>query len=319
LGGHRPSKKLKVGPPERLSGGEQLQIRDFYFLAMSWTTLSIHTPEELQDAIVAEFSCDGILGVWERALPHSGFVELVLYFDPAHIPSRVEDRIGRLFERNDYLVPQMTWDTQAQVDWIREWRKSYTRFSVGRLFEVVPSWESSRGSGEDRIQLEIDPGLAFGTGTHETTQLMLELLENQDPAEDGLCDIGTGSGILTIAAFKLGFRVDVACDLDLDAIRVATQNLYRNGVPVSVFLGSVDALATSSMRLLLANLTSESILGALPEISRVLKRNGHALLSGLLESQVPMLRERLRSAGFSIENETQRGEWMALDVVCDGS
>ncbi len=281
---------------------------------MSWLTITVDVPEELKDAFVGEFSRDRILGVWEKPSPDDRRIELVLYFDEERVPPLVEARVGRLFERNGYPVSKVRFGTQEQEDWTSEWRKGYTSFAVGDRFRVVPSWEEGDEIKSDRIVIGIDPGLAFGTGTHETTQLMLESLEKIDTAVGPLIDLGTGSGILTIAAAKLGFTVRVACDLDADALHVARENLGRNGVGAPLFVGSIDALSTGCAPLVLANLTYDVISNILGEIGRILAPGGMAILSGVLAAQMVAMRTTIREEGFNIEGEVQRGEWVAMKV-----
>ena len=281
---------------------------------MSWLTISVDVPEELKDAIVGEFSRDRILGVWEKTAPGNHRIELVLYFDESQTPPLVEARVGRLFERNGYPVSGVRFGTQEQEDCTREWRKAYTSLSIGDRFQVVPSWEKGEGIESGRIVLDIDPGLAFGTGAHETTQLVLESLENFEIGTGALVDLGTGSGILTIAAAKLGFAVEAACDVDADALHVARENLHRNGVGVPLFVGSIDALCTGCAHLVLANLTCDVIRSLLGEIRRILVPGGVAVLSGILDSQRDALKAPIRVEGFQIQSELQRGEWIAMKV-----
>lgn len=236
---------------------------------MSWNTIPVEVPVELKDAIVGEFSQDGILGVWEKPSAEPDRIELVLYFDKARMAPLVGARVGRVFERNGYPSQEAILGREQQQDWTKEWRKGYTSFSVGTRFQVVPSWEKAGEADSRRIVLGIDPGLAFGTGTHETTQLMLTLLEEIESSEGPVLDLGTGSGILTIAAEKLGFKVAAGCDLDQDATQVARENLRRNGVRVRLFVGSADSLRSGSVRLVLANLTSDVLHNLLGEIKRV--------------------------------------------------
>ena len=281
---------------------------------MSWNTITVEVPNELKDAIVGEFSQDGILGVWEKPMPEADQIELILYFDEARMPPLVGARVGRLFERNGYAPQDAILGKEQQQDWTKEWRKGYTSFAVGTRFQVVPSWETADDVGSRRIVLGIDPGLAFGTGTHETTQLMLTLLEEIELSEGPVLDLGTGSGILTIAAEKLGFKVEAGCDLDQDATQVARENLRRNGIRARLFVGSADSLRSGSVRLVLANLTSDVLHNLLGEIRRVLPPGGLALLSGILDSQVVALGARLEVEGFEIESETGQGEWVAMKV-----
>jgi ribosomal protein L11 methyltransferase len=286
---------------------------------MSWHTITVRIPEDLRDAIVGEFSADHIAGVWERAVngDDGGYpLELVLYFD--QIPPLVDARIGRLFARNGFSPSEAIAGIQEREDWTREWRKGFTSFPLGRGFMVVPSWETPPESARDRHILHIDPGLAFGTGTHETTQLMVEAIESiTRPGDSVVLDLGTGSAILAIAAAKLGGARLAACDIDPDAVQVARSNLKENHAAVSVFVGSVDAVRSAAIDVVLANLTADVIIDVVDDVTRVLKRNGTAVLSGILDIQADAVRREMESRGYRIDVETFRGEWVAM-VACRG-
>jgi len=282
---------------------------------MSWQTITLTVPEELKDAIVGEFSSDGIAGVWERDLPsrEDDAVELVLYFEPGHPPPLVDARVGRVFERNGYDRPSVAVGRQEKEDWTREWRKGFTSFSVGTRFQAVPSWEDP-SVAKERIPIRIDPGLAFGTGTHETTRLVLEVLESLEPADQIVLDLGTGSAILSIGAVKLGHSSVIGCDIDSDAVQVARQNVRRNDSNVSVFVGSVDAIATRSVRLVLANITADVIGLLLPDISRVMEVGGAAVFSGILDTQADAVRREISAAGFVVQLQRTLGEWAVMSA-----
>ena len=278
---------------------------------MSWQTITLTVPEQLKEAIVGEFSSDGIEGVWEREASACNETELVLYFEADHVPPLVEARVGRVFERNGYKAPAIIVGLQEKQDWAREWRTGFTSFPVGDRFEVVPSWEEPSGA-EDRIPIRIDPGLAFGTGTHETTRLMLEVLEALDPVDGTVLDLGTGSSILSIAATRLGHSSVVACDIDSDAVQVARGNLSRNDSIASVFVGSVDAVRSQSVDLVLANLTADVIGGLGPDIGRALMAHGTAVLSGVLGTQTGAIRRQIIEFGLTIDFERTLGEWVVI-------
>jgi ribosomal protein L11 methyltransferase len=173
----------------------------------------------------------------------------------------------------------------------------------------VPSWEEPP-EGDSRIALRIDPGMAFGTGTHESTRMAVELIEGVRLAEP-ILDLGTGSGILAIAASRLGAKRVMASDLDRDAVRVAQANFRKNRVEVPVFEGSTDAVRTSSIGLLLGNLTAEVIESRLGEFARILVPGGTVVLSGILASQAGALEAALAASGFRVDRRIEGGEWVA--------
>jgi ribosomal protein L11 methyltransferase len=281
---------------------------------MFWQTITLTVPEELKEAVVGEFSSDRIAGVWERVADEGGGTEMVLYFDTGKNVPLVNARVGRLFERNGYPVPRVEVGLQEKEDWNREWRKGFTSFPLSRRFRVVPSWEEPPAH-DDRMPLGIDPGLAFGTGTHETTQMVVGELEDLPPGEGLVLDLGTGSAILSIASARLGHDNVVGCDIDADAVQVARENIRRNRCDVPVFVGSADAVATHSVRLILANLTADVLEDVLADVQRILVGSGTAVLSGILDVQAATVRDRFLSSGFEVSKEQARGEWVAMVVV----
>jgi ribosomal protein L11 methyltransferase len=278
---------------------------------MPWQTITLTLPEQLKDAIVGEFSSDGIAGVWEREAPGGNGTEMVLYFEAGHVPPLIDARVGRVFQRNGFQAPVVKVGLQEKQDWTREWRKGFTRFPVGDRFEVVPGWEEP-SRADDRIPIRIDPGLAFGMGTHETTRLVLEVLETLDPVDGTVLDLGTGSAILAIAAAKLGHSRVVACDIDSDAVEVARRNLVRNDSEVPIFLGSVDGVRQGSVDLVMANLITDVIRAVLPDIDRVLKVQGTGVFSGFLDVQADDIRREIIALGLTVDFERTLGEWVVM-------
>lgn len=276
--------------------------------ARIWTTLSLHVPDPLlKDALVGEFSQDAIAGVWERASSPEQ-TEVVFYFDSPGLPPLARARIQRVFERNGHAAPAIEVGHEGAVDWSLGWRKGFTAFEIGTRFRVVPSWEEP--PTDARIALRIDPGMAFGTGTHETTRTVLELMESLDAIPVTL-DVGTGSGILSIAAAHLGARSVVACDVDPDAARVGADNCERNQVSVPVFVGSVDAVRTGSVGLVLANLTADVIRDLAADMRRVLVQGGHAIWSGVLAEQRKDIEALMTTAGFEPARRIECAEWVS--------
>jgi ribosomal protein L11 methyltransferase len=199
-----------------------------------------------------------------------------------------------------------------EMDWTEEWKRSYKSFPIGEGFFVIPSWIET-ACPQDRFPIRIDPGQAFGTGTHETTQLTLEALERWIEPHHVVLDVGTGSGILTIASRLLGAGQVFACDIDPDAVVVARNNMDRNSAQhVGAFCGSTDSIPNNSIHLLLGNLTADVIADLFPEFNRVLKSEGLVVLSGILTEQREDLVQLLHKSHYLIHEECFRGEWLAL-------
>jgi ribosomal protein L11 methyltransferase len=200
-------------------------------------------------------------------------------------------------------------------DWLAEWKKSWQPVAAGR-FIVAPPWiESPTLPGADGppIVIRIEPGMAFGTGTHETTRLCLKAIEKHFRGGSFL-DVGTGTGILAIAAAKLfaDARIE-ACDNDAEAIEIAGDNARLNEVAdrIEFHVGSVSD-QTASADLVCANLTAPAIVDLLPELLGA--TCGRLVLSGILDSQVEMVRLRLVELGATVIDINQDGEWVALVV-----
>lgn len=285
---------------------------------MSWNQLTLDVPDDLIDAVVGELSPNGVAGVWESHAPQPGLTRLVLYFDLRADLEEIENAVRSIFLRSQKQSPAVSRTVVEDCDWTEEWKKSYTSFPIADDFFVIPSWENTV-CPDDRLPIRIDPGQAFGTGTHETTQITMEALARWVEPGQVVLDVGTGSGVLAIAARLLGASRVFACDNDPDAARVAQENIERNAEDnVVTFCGSTDSVRNSAANLLLGNLTADVITGLLPEFDRVLVPHGIAILSGILLEQAEALRNRIDHQGFRIYEEITRGEWLAVVIEKHG-
>ena len=196
-------------------------------------------------------------------------------------------------------------------DWLAEWKKEWRPVEVG-CFIVAPPWSELRPAS-DRIIIRIEPGMAFGTGTHETTRLCLKMIEKYFRGGTFL-DVGTGTGILAIAAAKMfpTARVE-AVDTDADAVQIARENARLNttGDQIAFRIGAIQE-QTASANLVCANLTAPVIVELLPLLLGV--TCGRLVLSGILDSQVGLVESRLRELGAGILESEQDGEWCALVI-----
>ena len=198
-------------------------------------------------------------------------------------------------------------------DWLAEWKKSWQPVELGR-FIITPPWiESAYGPDENRIIIKIEPGMAFGTGTHETTRLCLKAIEKHFCGGSFL-DVGTGTGILAMAAARMfpDARIE-ACDTDAEAIEIARANAQQNEVAdrIDFRVGSIDD-QTPSADMVCANLTAPVIIELLPQL--LAATCGRLVLSGILDSQIATVRSRLNELGATILETDQDGEWVALVV-----
>lgn len=207
-------------------------------------------------------------------------------------------------------------------DWENNWKQYFHPLSIGEKFLICPSWE--KVSGEGRTVIEIDPACSFGTGRHETTALCLEELEKQDIAGKDVLDMGCGSGILGIAALKLGAKHVDAVDIDMVATRIAGENAEKNGIPeglMDIYCGNIltdgtlcESLAQNSYSLILANIVADIISDMLPFFARCLDAQGHMICSGIISPRRDFVVDALGKAGFVIESIREKNEWVA--IVC---
>ena len=235
------------------------------------------------------------------------------YFDDVPNRELVRTKLAeamRVYKVLSSSVRQMDLREVPDEDWLAEWKKNWKPIETGR-FIIAPPW-SDYSIADDRILITIEPGMAFGTGTHETTRLCLMAVEKYYDGGSFL-EVGTGTGILAIAAAKISndARID-ACDTDAEAIVIATENAQLNevGDRINFHTGTIDD-ATPSSDLVCANLTADVIVELMPALLGV--TCGRLVLSGILESQVTSVSERARECGGPAPIEiTNDGEWSAI-------
>ena len=215
----------------------------------------------------------------------------------------------RIYELPSSSVRDMNLREVADRDWLEEWKQSWQPVEIGR-FIIAPPW-SDLGDVGNHLVIRIEPGMAFGTGTHETTRLCLNAIQKHF-AGGSFLDVGTGTGILTIAAAKLFPEAHVeACDTDETAVTIARENAELNDVQIDIWAGSIDD-ATASADLVVANLTADVITSIMPALVGV--TCGKMILSGILETQLEMVQASLHENGIDEFEITQDGEWIALIV-----
>ncbi len=203
-------------------------------------------------------------------------------------------------------------------DWLAKWKADWKAQPVGRRWLVVPPWRRAEARAQpdwaERIHLDIEPGMAFGTGTHETTRACLILLEDLPTPPRAVADVGTGTGILAIAAAKLFAQADCeACDTDPDAVAIAIENARLNGVEerIRLAVGSATDYPDRRFDLALANLTAEVIASLAPELARMLRPGGKLIAAGVLQERRAGALAALEAVGLRIVAERADGEWWA--------
>jgi ribosomal protein L11 methyltransferase len=272
---------------------------------MVWHELEVDLEPAAREAVEYALMEAGALGT--VTVTTDQLYKVTAYF--AQLPDRelIRSEIFealRIYELPSSSVRDMNLRELANRDWLEEWKKSWQPVEVGR-FVIAPPW-TTISDAPGRIVIRIEPGMAFGTGTHETTRLCLDAIEQHFNGGSFL-DVGTGTGILAIAAAKMfpDARID-ACDTDADAIEIARENAKINNVHIEFRVGSVEG-TTPSADLVCANLTADVILQIIPALIGV--TCGNLILSGILETQIEPIVAALNQSEVEIK---QDGEWAAI-------
>jgi len=203
-----------------------------------------------------------------------------------------------------------------EKDWNESWKKGFQPVDAGRRFTILPPWEKKR---KDRINLVIDPGMAFGTGHHETTRSCLALMEKYAPktAKESFLDLGAGTGILAIAARKLGYRHVVGIDTDILAIDAARENIIINNVPDVEITEERLAELHETFDVIAANLISGVLVSLAPVLVLHMNPGGIAVLSGILVGQEGEVIEAMEQAGLWLRETYRDGKWVSLIMERD--
>lgn len=199
-----------------------------------------------------------------------------------------------------------------EEDWSTSWKKYYKPLKLGNKIVIKPTWEDY-SPGEGEIIVELDPGMAFGTGTHETTSMCIELLEKYIKSGDTVFDIGTGSGILSITSSKLGAGHVVGVDLDEVAVKSANENLLTNGLSnVKILHGDLTNVLTGSADIIVANIIAEVVMGLAETVKPFMKKNGLFIASGIIRERAEDVLNVMKNAGHKIVEVKEKGEWTAI-------
>ena len=285
---------------------------------MNWFAVDVTLDNRAREAVEYALMEAGALGTESDSVvaPDEGdsLARVTGYFDSPPEVERVRAALLealRIYGLASSDVREMRPREVEARDWLGEWKKSWRPTEVGR-FVVAPPWSEVEETA-DRIVIRVEPGMAFGTGTHETTRLCLAAIEKHFRGRSFL-DVGTGTGILAIAAAKLSpaARVD-ACDTDAVAVEVAEENARLNGVGsrIEFRVGTVDD-STASADVTCANLTADVIAPLLPAL--LAATCGRLILSGILDTQADTIRARLRELGNNEHELMTDGEWVAIIV-----
>jgi len=222
-----------------------------------------------------------------------------------------------------YPVPSPLYRALAEKDWAHAWKENYHPFRIGQRIWIQPSWydaeeEPADSNHPDDVLLVLDPGMAFGTGLHPTTQTCLRALEQLLQPGDRVLDVGTGSGILAVAAAKLGAATVSAVDTDEMAVKTADANAIQNEVSdrITIWQGDLSSVKEHSWDVVLVNILAPVILGLLNEgyLMDYLADNGRLVLSGIIDSQVEDVESAVASAGGSVAERLIVRDWVTLVI-----
>jgi ribosomal protein L11 methyltransferase len=287
-----------------------------------WYALDLIIAGEAREAVEYGLMEAGALGTETNDAPNQDeeLLRVTAYFDHTPELESVRAELAEALHIYDLPSPsirEMNFREVSNQDWLGEWKKSWQPVEIGRLV-IAPPW-SEVNPAKDRVVIRIEPGMAFGTGTHETTRLCLKAIMRFFKGGSFL-DVGTGTGILAIAAAKLFPEARVAaCDTDAEAVEIAKENARLNGVEerIDFRVGSVDESGSEpvseSVDFVCANLTADAITTLLPAL--VGASCGRLVLSGILDSQLDAVVEQLQQLGSSGNLVMmQDGEWVAVVV-----
>jgi ribosomal protein L11 methyltransferase len=311
---------------------------------MNWLEVSLVVNGELAEAVadvLARFAYSGVMmeqGVKyndeEDAGTPTGPITVRAYLE---MDDKIEDTRHKLEESLYYLgmiqpIPAPTYKQIADQNWMEAWKQHYRPILIGQSLVIVPAWMNS--PDPNLIPIKIDPGMAFGTGTHPTTQLCLELMEkffDDRPSTidhelsivhrpSSVIDVGCGSGILSIAAIKLGAKRALGVDIDAGSVKNARENADANGVGDEFILGvgSVDEIkkaqfAFSKAPLVLANILAPVIVRLFDAgLADLIEDHGSIILSGILQEQEERVVEAGQAKGLKRDERRQTGDWVAF-------
>jgi ribosomal protein L11 methyltransferase len=301
---------------------------------MNWLEVSLTVYGELAESVAdvfARFAPNGVMteqGIKfldeEDEGTATGPITVRAYLE---VNEQLEETRQKLEESLFYLgmitpVPTPTYKPIADQNWMEAWKQHYKPILIGQRLLILPAWLES--PEPKRIPIKIDPGMAFGTGTHPTTQLCLELMEvstDHHPLST-VIDVGCGSGILSIAALKLGAKTVLGVDIDIESVKNSRENADTNGVGEELLLGqgSVTEILSGRFQFKSAPLVVANILGPIlirlfsAGLADLVEPNGEIILSGILAHQAESVIEAAQAKGLKRNAQRQIGDWVAISM-----
>ncbi|MBI1763552.1 MAG: 50S ribosomal protein L11 methyltransferase [Acidobacteria bacterium] len=285
-----------------------------------WHALELEIAKAAEQAVTPQLWNAGTTGI-EVSEDTPDRLSLRAYFDAAPDAAKLRTEIERalgFIGLPATALQKLEALTVADQDWLAEWKKGYEPMEIGARLLVTPSWKRAQVDATARLLIQIDPGMAFGTGTHETTRGCLELLEKYWPPKTNapaLLDVGTGTGILAIAALKLAPNAQViGFDVDPEAIIVAEENAEINEVSDALTLevNKLSSYRGQEFDVVLANLTADVIADLAPNFTQVIKGQGTLIVSGILREQGDDVLSLLARCSFDLLESKPDGEWVSF-------
>lgn len=241
--------------------------------------------------------------------------------DEAAVLENVKRELEELRRFCEIGEGSITVEETEDLDWINNWKQYFHQFYIDDIL-VIPSWEDVKTEDEDRMVLHIDPGTAFGTGMHETTQLCIRQLRKYVTAETRLLDVGTGSGILAILSLMFGAKHAVGTDLDPCAAEAVAQNCQANGIEPGRFemmIGNIitdksvqDKVGYECYDIVAANILADVLVPLTPVILHQMKEGGIYITSGIIDDKEETVVEAVKAAGLKVLEVTHQGEWVSV-------
>ena len=312
---------------------------------MKWNKFTLKTRSEVEDIVISTLADVGIEGVEiqdKQPLTESdkqqmfvdimpdipdddGIAYLNFYLDVDEDKEKVlADVRAALAEMQEFLDLGECTITESETedkDWINNWKQYFKQFYVDDIL-IIPSWEEVKPEDRDKMIIHIDPGTAFGTGMHETTQLCIRQLKKYVTKDTELLDVGTGSGILSIIALKLGARHAVGTALDPCAVPAVEENKEVNGIPVEAFdmmIGNIiddkevqDKVGYEKYDIVTANILADVLVPLTPVIVHQMKPGAVYITSGILDVKEEVVKEAVVAAGLEVVEVTHQGEWVSV-------
>lgn len=312
---------------------------------MKWNKYTITTVTGAEDIISATLADIGICGVeiedkvplsmddkeqmfidiLPELPPDDKVAHLTFYLEPeednAAILARVREELDALRAFTDIGAGSIRASETLDKDWINNWKEYFHQFYVDDIL-VIPSWEQVKEADKDKMIIHIDPGTAFGTGMHETTQLAIRQLSRYVTKDTRLLDVGTGSGILSIVAIKRGARYALGTDLDPCAKAAVAENIQVNGIDPADFrmvIGNIiddEAVQRQAgyeaFDIVTANILADVLLPLTPVVYRHIKKGGIYITSGILDEKEEEVKAAVLAAGFEVAEITHQNEWVSI-------